>query len=63
MNNHSYIQLFRYEKESWYDAALRYSEQWQLDHVFDLLYNQAIEDGFSDVDAVFESMSTLGIYT
>ena len=63
MINRSYIQLFRYEDETWYDAARRYSEQWQLDHVFELLYNQAVLEGFNDIDAAFESMSALGIYT
>ncbi len=63
MINRSYIQLFRYEDETWFEAARRYSEQWQLDHVFELLYNQAIKEGFNDTDAAFESMSALGIYT
>lgn len=63
MIKRSYIQLFRYEDETWFEAARRYSEQWQLDHVFELLYNQAIVEGFSDIDAAFESMSALGIYT
>ena len=62
MNNHSYIQLFRYEEESWFEAARRYSEQWKLDHVFEMLYKQAIVDGFNDTDAAFESMIALGIY-
>jgi len=62
MKNNIYIQLFRYEEESWFEAARRFSEQWQLDHVFELLYKQAIEEGFNDTDAAFESMAALGIY-
>ena len=62
MNNHSYIQLFRYEEESWFEAARRYSEQWKLNHVLYLLFIDIVNEGFNDTDAAFESMIALGIY-
>jgi len=63
MEKYNYIDLYRYDYETWYDACYRYSEQWCLGCTFELLYKQAIEDGFNEVDAAFESMAVLGIYS
>ena len=49
--------------ETWFDACYRFSEQWSLQHAFEILYKQAVNDGFNEIDAAFESMAALGIYT
>ena len=58
-----HIDLFRYDYETWFDACYRFSEQWSLQHAFEILYKQAVNDGFNEIDAAFESMAALGIYT
>ena len=63
MKAYNYIDLYRYDYETWFDACYRYSEQWSLEDAFELLYKQAIEDGFREVDAAFESIAALGIYS
>ena len=63
MHKDIYIDLFRYDYETWFDACYRFSEQWSLQHAFEILYKQAVNDGFNEIDAAFESMAALGIYT
>tara|TARA_Y100001972_G_C7647467_1_gene325447 strand:- start:666 stop:857 length:192 start_codon:yes stop_codon:yes gene_type:complete len=63
MHEDIHIDLFRYDYETWFDACYRFSEQWSLEHAFEILYKQAVNDGFSEIDAAFESMAALGIYT
>ena len=63
MHEDVHIDLFRYDYETWFDACYRFSEQWSLQHAFEILYKQAVNDGFNEIDAAFESMAALGIYT
>jgi len=63
MHEDIHIDLFRYDYETWFDACYRFSEQWSLQHAFEILYKQAVNDGFNEIDAAFESMAALGIYT
>ena len=63
MHEDIHIDLFRYDCETWFDACYRFSEQWSLQHAFEILYKQAVNDGFNEIDAAFESMAALGIYT
>ncbi len=63
MHKDIHIDLFRYDYETWFDACYRFSEQWSLQHAFEILYKQAVNDGFNEIDAAFESMAALGIYT
>ena len=63
MHEDIHIDLFRYDYETWFDACYRFSEQWSLQHAFEILYKQAVTDGFNEIDAAFESMAALGIYT
>ena len=63
MHEDIHIDLFRYDYETWFDACYRFSEQWSLQHAFEILYKQAVNDGFNEIDAAFESMAVLGIYT
>ena len=63
MHEDIHIDLFRYDYETWFDACYRFSEQWSLQHAFEILYKQDVNDGFNEIDAAFESKAALGIYT